>query len=327
MRRRAALGLLGGAMLAGTPGLRARAQPTPARVGWLQIQDARAMPGWRKAFRAGLIALGRTEGRDWTLEPAFADGDAARLDALARALVEARVAVIVATSQPALDAARRATSRVPIVARMTDDPVEAGAARSLAQPGGNVTGVHSLLEELSAKRLEMLRQASPSIRRVGALLTLDRGATRRWLADTEAAARPLDLAVVALDVRGPDELEAAFARAAAERLDALLGFRNPTIVTHVRRVVELATRHRLPSIFDARDYAELGALLSYGPSLDALFGRLASYVDRILRGAAPADLAIEQPTALELVVNRRTAQAFGLTLPPTLLAAADEVIE
>jgi len=300
---------------------------SPPKVGWLKIQDKSHTPGQLAAFIAGMAALGHREGRTFALEPRFADGDAARLAPLAEELVAAGVAVIAATSQPATDAARRITRTVPIFGRMTDDPVQTGVAQSLARPGGNVTGVYSLLEEMSPKRLALLRDAVPAMRTVGALLTLDRGATVRWLADTEAAARQLGVGLHVMDVRSEADLDPAFAKAAEQRVDGILAFRNPTIVTHAKRVIALADRYRMPSIFDARDFVEAGALMSYGPNLDAIFRRGASYVDQILKGAKPGELPIEQPSTLELVVNMKTAKAMGLAISPAILTTADAVIE
>ena len=319
------------AILAAAPALgsaaAARGQSRVAKVGWLKIQEKSDTPGWLVAFRQGLAELGRAEGSGFVLEERYADGDAKRLGALAQELVAAGVAVIVATSQPATDAARRVSSTVPIVGRMTDDPVAAGAAVSLAHPGGNLTGIYSLLEETNGKRLALLRQAVPSLRRVGALLTLDRGATRHWLAEAETAARQLGLLLDPMDVHGPDDLPGVFAAAAGQGANGLIAFRNPTVVTYARRVIELSMQHRMPGVFDAREFAEAGGLLSYGPNLDALFRRAAGYVDKILKGDSPGSLPIEQPAAIELVVNLKTAKAMGLTIPPTFLSSADDVIE
>jgi putative ABC transport system substrate-binding protein len=321
--------ILGGATVALSARVApARAQPMRLpKVGWLKIQSRTDTPSWLTEFRAGLRALGLVEERSFVLEERYADGDASRLAPLAEELVRAEVSVIVATSQPATDAARRVTQAVPIVGRMTDDPVQTGTARSLARPGGNVTGIYSLLEEMSALRLALLHEAVPSRHRIGALLTLDRGATRHWLAETEAAARKLGLILETMDVRAASELPRAFAEAAGRRVEGVIAFRNPTIVTHARQVVELANRHRMASIFESRDYVETGALLSYGPNLDAIFRDAATYVSKILLGAKPADLPIEQPTRFELVVNLKTAKALGISIPQSILLRADEVIE
>ncbi len=297
------------------------------RIGWLKIQDRAETPSWLAEFLKELEGLRQVEGRTFRLEERYADGSASRLPSLAEDLVRSGVSVIVATSQPAVDAARKVTTSIPIVGRMTDDPVEAGVVQSLARPGGNVTGIYSLLEDMSPKRLALLHEVMPSMRRVGALLTLDRGATRRWLSETESAARALGLDVFIMDVRTTGDLEPAFAKAAENSVDGLITFRNPTIVTAFRQVVELTDRHRLPAIFDAREFIDAGGLLSYGPNLDAIFRRMATYVEKILRGVSPADLPVEQPTKLELVINLKSARSKGLTIPAALLASADEVIE
>ncbi len=299
----------------------------PARIGWLKIQDRNATPGWMTAFVAGLEALGHVQGRSYTLVERYADGDASRLATLAGELVREGVALIVATSQPATEAAARATSSVPIVGRMTDDPVANGMAVSLAKPGKNVTGIYSLLEEMSPKRLGLLRQVVPSLRRAGALLTSGRGATAHWLSETQVAAQQMGVDIHIMDVRSLGDLDSVFAQAAETEIGGLLGFRNPTIVTHYRRVIELSNQHRIPGIFDAREFAEAGALLSYGPNLDAMFSRSAYFADRIIKGTRPDALPIEQPTRFELVINLKTARLLGLDLPPVLLAGADEVIE
>ncbi len=297
------------------------------KIGWLKIQERSEQPGWLAAFLKELEALHQEKGRTFLIEERHADGNAARLGPLAEELVRAGVSVIVATSQPATDAARKVTQTIPIVGRMTDDPVETGTARSLARPGGNVTGVYSQLEEMSPKRLALLHQAAPSVRRIGALLTLDRGATRRWLSESESAARALGLDIHVMEVRAAADLERAFSSAAAAGIGGIIAFRNPTIVTGFRQVIALAERHRMASIFDAREFVDAGALMSYGPNLDTIFRRTAAYVDKILKGASPAELPIEQPTSLELVINLKTAKALGLSVPTAMLASADEVIE
>jgi putative ABC transport system substrate-binding protein len=310
------------------PALRAFAQSRkPYKIGWLKIQDRNHTPGQLREFTSGLEALGHHDGRTFVMEYRFADGDASRLGALAEELVRADVDLILATSQPAVDAARRVTNTIPIAGRMTDDPVRSGAAQSLARPAGNVTGVYSLLEEMSAKRLALLKQAAPDVRRVGALLTMTRGATAHWFAESQKAARELKLDIHPMDVRSVNDLDGLFANAAAQGINGLLAFRNPTVVTHDRRVIELANRYRMPGIFDAREFVDAGAFMSYGPNLEAIFRRLAAYVDRIIKGAKAGDLPIEQPTIFELVINFKTAKALGINVPDAVLVSANEVIE
>jgi putative ABC transport system substrate-binding protein len=299
----------------------------PRKIGWLKIQDKTHTPGWLHAFLEGLRTLGHSEGQSFMLETRFADGDARRLTQLAEELVRADVRIIIATSQPAVDASRRVTQQIPIVGRMTDDPVKAGIAHSIARPGGNVTGVYSLLEEMSGKRLALLQQAVPSLRRVGALLTLKRGATAHWLAEAEKAAQQLDLAIHVMDVNSANDLEVAFANAAERGVNGILAFRNPTVVTFGRSVIDLCNRYHMSSIFDDRDFAEAGGFMSYGPDLEAVFRRLASHADQILRGTKPSEIPIEQPTKFELVINLKTAKALGLTVPNSIQLLADEVIE
>lgn len=339
MRRREFVSVLGGAAAASTWPLGAtgafalhtvqlRAQPSsPKKIGWLKIQDRDHTPGQLREFLAGLQALGHREGASFVMEYRFADGDASRLNSLARELVQAGSDLILATSQPATDAARRATLSLPIVGRMTDDPVLAGAAISLSRPDGNVTGVYSLLEEMSGKRLALLKQAVPGLRKVGALLTLNRGATAHWLAESQKAARELGLDIHPMDVRSVDQLDALFAKATEEKVNGLLAFRNPTVVTYDRRVIELSNRYRMPGIFDAREFVDAGAFMSYGPNLEAIFRRLAGYADHVLRGTRPGELPIEQPTEFELVVNLRTAKAMDIKVPDSVLVIANQLID
>ena len=331
MRRREVIRLLSGAaagaFAASAPAAWAEGA-TPRKIGWLKIQDKNHTPGQLKAFREGLNALGQVEGKSFTIETRFADGVRSRLPALTEELIQDGVSVILATSQPSIEAAWRVTKSVPIVGRMNDDPVLVGLASSLARPGGNFTGVYSLLEGMTAKRLELLHQAVPSLRRVGALLTLTHGQTRQWLADTEKAAQQLGVEIHVMDVRSGDALPEVFAQAAAHgQLDGLLSFRNPILVTNDRRVVALCNQYRLPAIFDAREYVDAGGFMSYGPNLDAIYGVLARLVDRILKGRKPGEIPIEQPTTFELAINRKTARAIGITFPTSVLVSADIVVE
>lgn len=310
------------------PRLSSRAQANDVKkIGWLKIQDRIHTPGQLREFLAGLESLGQQQGRTFVMEYRFADGDASRLPLLAHELVEAGADLILATSQPATDAARRTTLSLPIVGRMTDDPVLAGAAISLSRPDGNVTGVYSLLEEMSAKRLALLKQAVPGLRKVGALLTLNRGATAHWLTESQKAARELGLDIHPMDVRSADQLDALFANAADENVNGLLAFRNPTVVTYDSRVIELSNRYRMPGIFDAREFVDAGAFMSYGPNLEAIFRRLAGYVDHVLKGTRPGELPIEQPTEFEMILNLKTAKTMGLKVPDSILVSAHQLIE
>jgi putative ABC transport system substrate-binding protein len=330
MKRREFITLLGSAAMGALAGSEVPAWAEvaePRKIGWLKIQDKNHTPGQLKAFLDGLRSLGEVEGRSFEIEERYADGSRARLPTLAKNLVEARVSVILATSQPSIEAAWRVTKSVPIVGRMNDDPVLRGLAKSLARPGGNFTGVYSLLEAMAGKRLDLLHQAVPSLRRIGALLTLSHGDTRHWLAETEKAAQQLGLEIHVMDVRAANDLEGVFAQASAQGVNGLLSFRNPIIVTNYRRLVELCNQYRWPDIFDAREFVDVGGFMSYGPNLDDIYRLMANQVDQILKGAKPGDVPIEQPTKFELVINLKTAKALGLTVPPTLLTSADGVIE
>jgi len=306
------------------------ADPAPARIGWLKIQGRTHTPGQLKAFRAGLGKLGRVEGRDYTLVERYADGDEARLPGLAAELLAAGVRIIVATSQPSIAAAARVTKDVPVIGRMVDDPIASGMARSLARPGGNVTGVYTMTEELNPKRLALLKEVVPAMRHVGVLLRQDfpsvENAAHAWQVAV-AAARQLDLDLVALNARSADEIAAAFDAAVAKHVQGIMTFRNPTVVTYLTLIAGLCLKYRLPAVFDAREYVEAGGLISYGPNIDATYGQLATYADKLLHGAVPGKLPIEEPTIFEMVLNRRTADAIGVALPPDLLVRADEVIE
>jgi putative ABC transport system substrate-binding protein len=301
----------------------------PVRVGWLKIQGSRHTPGQLRAFREGLRALGPVEGRDYVLEQRYADDDESRLPGLTADLLRAGVGIIVATSQPSIDAAARVTRSVPVIGRMVDDPTINGLAQTLARPGGNVTGIYAMTDELNPKRLSLLKEAVPSIRRVGVLLRRDFPNAKEVETDwrvAETAARTLGLELLALEARSADDLRAAFARATVARVDGIMTFRTPTVVTFLRLVADLCRKDRLPAVFDAREYVEAGGLLSYGPNVDAIYRQLASYADKLLHGAAPGDLPIEEPTRFELVINQRTAAAIGVAVPPELLVRADQVI-
>jgi putative ABC transport system substrate-binding protein len=300
---------------------------SPPRIGWLKIQGPRHSPDQLQAFREGLRERGLVEGRDYLLEQRYADNDATRLRGLARELTRAGVSVIVATSQPSIVAAAQATKAVPVIGRMNDNPVVSGLARSLARPGGNVTGVYALTEHLNAKRLSLLKEALPQLRRVGVLLQPKwSNAEHDWQLMLHAA-QELGVELRALSVGSADDITAAFKRASAQAIGGIMTFRNPTVVTYLKLIAELCREHRLPAVFDAREYVEAGGLMSYGPNIDAIYRQLAGYADRLLHGARPGELPIEQPTTFELVINKRTAEAIGVTLPPDLLARADTLID
>ena len=303
------------------------AEGSPPRIGWLKIQGPHHSPDQLRAFREGMRDRGLIEGRDYVLEERYARNDAARLPGLATELVRAGASVIVATSQPSIVSAAQVTNTVPVIGRMNDDPVVSGMAQSLAHPGGNVTGIYALTEELNAKRLSLLKKAVPPLRTVGVLLQPGwSNAEHDWQVMLSAA-QGLGVELRALNVDSVDDITRAFEQASAQNVGGIMTFRNPTVVTDLKLIAGLCRKHRLPAIFDAREYVEAGGLMSYGPNIDAIYRQLAAYADRLLHGAPPSGLPIEQPTTFELVINKRTADAIDLSLPPTLLALADKVIK
>ena len=329
MKRRDLITLLGAATA--WP-FAARAQPAPPspKIGWLKIQGRQHTPDQLKAFRAGMKALGLVEQRDFVLDERYAGGDESRLPSLAAELIDSGVAIIVATSQPSIAAAWRVTKTVPVIGRMVDDPVNNGMAQSLARPGGNVTGIYTMTEEMNPKRLSLLKEAVPQIERVGILMRQDFPsvtiATRDWQ-NAELAAHQLRLQLVALNVETADDIRAAFDATSTQNIGGIITFRNPTVVTYLDLIAGLSRKYRLPAVFDAGEYVEAGGLMSYGPNIDEVYRQLARFVPKLLHGTPPAELPIEQPTTFELVVNNRTADDIGLPIPVSLLVRANRVIK
>jgi putative ABC transport system substrate-binding protein len=280
-----------------------------------------------EAFRHGLRDLGYIEGQNITIEYRHADNQRDRLPALAAELVRLPVDILVTAGENAARAAQQATRTIPIVLAAGEDPVELGLVASLARPGGNLTGLSLMSLELEGKRLELLQEAVPTASRVGVLFNpASTGVVPRWR-ETERVAQSLGVQLHPLEVRSPDELERAVAVAASAGVGALIVWRNFLIDTHRARILQLATQYRLPVMAELHEYVDDGGLMFYGPSLPDLYRRAATYVDKILQGAAPADLPVEQPMKFELVLNLKTAKALGLTIPPHLLVLADEVIQ
>jgi len=277
-------------------------------------------------FRAGLRELGYVEGRTIEIEYRYAKGDLDRLPELAAELVQLKVDVIVALNTFAARPARDATGTIPIV-MVSGDPVGTGLVASLARPGRNVTGLSFFSPELGAKQLELLKELLPGLTRVGILWNADGPARVQEFERTEVAAQTLGVTIHSLEVRtrSPD-LEGAFIAASQGQAGALLTLGSPLTLSHLTQIAELAARSRLPSVFDSRVFVEAGGLASYGPRFADLYRRAAGYVDRILKGAKPADLPVEQPARFELVINLKTAKALGLTIPPSILLRADDVI-
>jgi putative tryptophan/tyrosine transport system substrate-binding protein len=296
-----------------------------ARVGLLMTTTPVAASHIVVAFADGLRALGYIEGKNLVLEYRWAEGRPERLDELVADLVQQHVDVIVASSQAAALAAKRATTTIPIVMVNATDPVEAALVSSLARPGGNVTGLsQQLTPEICAKQLQLLKEVLTKAVRVAVLRS---SATTVALRDYEAAGRTLELQVKIVNVRDRDDLKRAFATMARERVDALVVPADPFLFTERLRVVEGAREHRLPAMCATREFVEAGALMSYSVRLSEQFRRAALFVDKILRGASPATLPVESPSQYELVINMKTAKALGLTIPPSLLLRADQVLE
>ncbi|HEU4352015.1 MAG TPA: ABC transporter substrate-binding protein [Burkholderiales bacterium] len=324
---RAALILLVLGAAVGIPrDLEAQGQKT-ARVGRLSATSAETDAASMAAFRSRMRELGWVEGKNFTLVARYAEGRAARLPELAAELVRERFDVILAGSSPGALAAKRATGAIPIVMVTTGDPVVDGIVKSLARPDANVTGVTALGQALNTKRLELIKEAVPGARRVGMIINPASLYTARIFQDRERAARALALDVRLFEVREPDNLDAAFAAARTERMDALMVQTNALFITHRKRIVELAARNRVPAIYGEREFVHAGGLMFYGASLGDMYREAAVYVDKILRGAKPADLPIEQPAKLELVINLKAAKALGITIPPAILARADRIVE
>jgi putative ABC transport system substrate-binding protein len=277
------------------------------------------------AFRQGLRDHGYVEGQNIVIEYRAAEGRAERLPELAADLVRLQVAVIVTSGPQPIRAVTQATTTIPIVMAISPDPVEAGLVASLAHPGGNLTGLSVMAPEFQAKRLQLLKEAVPGVSRV-AVLWNAASPGARWRA-MQAPARALGIALQSLAVHSPDDFDRAFEAAIRDRAEALYAMSDPLIGSHTAQIIAFAARHRLPTTFEHREYAEAGGLMAYGPNLQAMFHRAAAFVDKILKGAKPGDLPIERPTRFELVINLKTAKVLDLPMPPILLLQADEVIK
>jgi putative ABC transport system substrate-binding protein len=279
-----------------------------------------------EAFRQGLRELGYVEGKNITLVFPSAEVKPERLPDLAAELVSLKVDVIVAAGTVAVQAAREATKTIPVVTPIITDPVEAGFVASLARPGANITGLTLISVQLSGKRLELLREVVARISRVAVLSNPAALNSQLQMRETEVAARALGVQLQPLDVRNPDDFDRVFRAATKDRADALIALDDPFLFTHRTRIVKLATKSRLPAIYGFREFVETGGLMSYAANLSDMYRRAATYVDKILKGAKPADLPVEQPTKFEFIINLKAAKQIGLTIPPNVLARADKVI-
>jgi putative ABC transport system substrate-binding protein len=326
-KRRLVLALMAGALAA--PFASFAQQPAKiARIGFLHAASPQGGAPRLQAFRDGLRELGYVEGKNLQLEVRWAEGKLERLPTLAAELVQAKVDVIVAGTSPAVVAAREATRTVPIVMPVSSDPVGEGLVASLARPGGNITGLSLMAPELGQKRLELLQETFPKVSRAVAVLWNPAYVgMRARFEQAQVAAPAVGLTVRSVEVRDTRELDAAFEAIIREHPDALLLLVDPFTITQRARIVEFAAEQRLPAIYESSDFVDVGGLISYGPNFSDMFRRAATYVDKILRGAKPADLPIEQPTQFELVINMRAAKALGIKFPDSILLRADKVIE
>jgi putative ABC transport system substrate-binding protein len=279
-----------------------------------------------EAFRQGLRDLGYVEGRNIVVEYRYADGKYERLPALAAELVRLKVDVIVSHGTNAPLAAKKATSAIPIVMTSAGDPVGSGLVSSLARPGGNVTGLSLMIPELGGKRLQLLKEILPGLSRVAVLWNAANPYASLVVREMEATATTLGVQLQSLVVRGPDDFEGALAAATTGRAGALTAVEDPLTITKRRQIVDFAAKRRLPAIYGVKEFVDAGGLMSYGANFADLWRRSATYVDKILKGAKPADLPVQQPTKFEFVINLKTAKALGLTIPPSVLLRADEVI-
>jgi putative ABC transport system substrate-binding protein len=326
-RRRLVLALMAGALTA--PFASFAQQPTKsARIGFLAPTSPQVLSTRLQAFRDGLRELGYVEGKNLQLEVRWGEGKLERLPTLADELVQAKVDVIVAATSPSVVAARQATQTVPIVMPVSSDPVGDGLVASLARPGGNITGLSLMAPELGQKRLQLLQETFPKVSRAVAVLWNPAYVgMRARFEQAQVAAPAAGLTVRSVEVRDTHELDVAFEAIIREHPDGLLLLADPFTFSQRARIVEFGAEQRLPVIYESSDFVDVGGLISYGPNINDMYRRSATYVDKILRGAKPADLPIEQPTKFELVINMRAAKALGITFSESILLRADRVIE
>jgi len=325
MRRRVFIAILGSAAVTWPRAARAQQPSAAPRIGFLG--PAEPPPALLAAFQRGLREAGFVDGTSIIIDYQFAQGSLERLPALARTLVDQQVDVIVTRSTPAALAAKRATSTIPVVFVEVGDPIKAGLIKSLARPEANITGVSSLAPDLSGKRLELLREINPHAAHIAVLWNPDNPTTGPKLQMTELAAQTLGLHLSKHPVSKAVELNDAFVTMRSGGAEAVVALLDTIVLDNRDEVVALAAKFSLPAIYEVKEMVEVGGLLSYGTSFSERFSRAATYVGKLLNGAKPGDLPVEQPTKFELVINLNTAKALGLTVPPALLGRADEVIE
>jgi len=328
MNRRAfIIGTLAGGLFAAPLGVEAQPGAKVWRIGVLETTSAAGSATNLAAFRQALSELGYAEGRNIVFEYRSAEGRPERFKDLAAELVRLKVDLILTRGTPAVLAAMAATQTIPVVMAASGDPILSGIVPNLAKPGRNVTGLSAITVEVSGKRLELLRQLLPALRRLGVLLNMGNPNNALQWSEIESVSRSVGVQPQQLDVRKPENLAPAFAAATKQRADGLFVVIEAITQENLGTIVQLAAKHRLPAMYSAREFVEGGGLISYGVNYADLYRRAATYVDKILKGAKPADLPVEQPTKFELVINMKTAKALALTIPPSLLVRADEVIQ
>ena len=325
--RRAFLGTLAGGLLARPLSVKAQETGKVSRIGLLSPFSPADATAWHQAFRQGLRDLGWVEGKNISIESRYAEGQSDRLPGLVAELLRLKVDLIVTTVTPDAVAAKKATRTVPIVMASAGDPVASGIVESLARPGGNITGLSQIAPELAAKRLQLLKELAPKLSRVGVIWSPQDLISSQVWKEIQRPARALGVQLHSLETRSLGEFDKAFEDAIRARVDALAILPAPVFVTNRKRIVDFAAKQRLPSIYHLREFVDSGGLIAYGPDRSDLFRRAATFVDKILRGAKPADLPVERPTKFELVINLKTAKALGLAIPQSLLLRADEVIQ
>jgi putative ABC transport system substrate-binding protein len=325
MRRREFIAMLGGAAAAWPLAARAQQAGKVYRIGILEPIPVAQSAANHAALRKGLRELGYVEGRNLIIEFRSSDGRAERFPDLAAELVRLPVDLLVTRGTPAATAARNATNTIPVVMATIGDPLAVVA--SLAHPGGNVTGMGDFIIDLTGKHIELVKRLVPSLSRVAYLDNMNNSGVPAQWEETKTAARALGLEIELLDMRKEEDLGRLFEAAVQHHVDALIVGADGIVLTHRRAIIDLAARNRLPALYQFRELVEIGGLISYGANRPDLYFRAASFIDKIFKGAKPAELPIEQPTKLELVINLKTAKALGLSVPQSLLLSADEVIE
>ncbi len=327
MNRRAFIGTLTGGLLAAPLAAEAQQPIRVWRIGFLGPGSYSSGDPRVEALRLGLRELGYAEGRNLAFEFRWAEGNAGRLPALAAELAKLKIDTVVTQGTQATDAARRAITTTPIVFSVAGDPIGDGLVASLARPGGNVTGLTDIAPDIAGKRVELLREAVPGIRRIAVLWNPANPSAAPQLKDTSAVAHSYGIPVRSLELRDMRQVEGAFAAAAQDQARAVIVLSDGALYSRRGQIAELAARHHLPCVAWTPEFVESGCLMAYGANVVEMHRRAATFVDKILKGARPGDLPIEQPTRFELAINLKTAKALGLTIPPSLLQRADQVIE